>query len=1226
GHRRSKRNVDRRQEYSRLPQDRRSGRSRDRGHSGISQTPQTRPLPRPHTLPRVRARPRTKSLTGPHTRVVARPTSKVEDPPSGAPPVMELPTVVTQSLTNTSGDEEASRKPVILQEEPYLSPTFVRADENGQGFRHYRDFYQESGEESGSEDEAATLGRYHTRPSVRSFTIPETIVKDGQIYYRYDAGVDASGSIKGQSKRSNARNGEYPDNNEDQRAALHPPADDFPLSNEQSDAADPLLQLGVPHAGQTPVTDGDDFYPGPSQVQTQAQMGSGVRGAVAGAVMRSGPATQVVGSSGAGGFFSAQAQSMGHSGGMSQTQVMGNMHGVQGLAMTHSNGHQSQAHLQMGAHSSSRAEVSTNEGAPLLVSNVGSTQQGGSAGAQAHGPAAANTHAQMDFTPEQHQPDGSGLRGQGLASAVMTPFGGSALASLAGDVSGGSFLGVAHSSSGSHHLANTQPSPPPHPDHHPPPPQVSAEGYTQGGGRVQDEFSSRDFFQPGLGSEGFTEDQYLHEDFTPGEVTHEFPFLSEQVGPDSGQEELVTDDLNRAGLVLGGGREDAPLVDQPVAPSAPSHSSMTHDMLSNIMETVHQPHMVPEVAAYPSQTVSSPDSKYVIDNGGMTGGAGTPPRKSEVGKAPLHTRPHIEEGVGVSEESTHGGQVGLATYSQGRLGPAPSPGDLMGSLPHYDYGTYDHPGSEYYDSDYNPLTGQQAPYFDLGPQIFRLDPLELDNDHLQPTTTATSSTESPEEHYDEQEGLVVPDPPIVVHQVQTTTPHLPSEGPQPHITPQHLPIEDPHFPPPQPHITPQHLPTEDPHFPPQPHITPQHLPIEDPHFPPPQPHITPQHLPTEDPHFPPPQPHIPSQHLHREGPHVTPPELHTPVPDSLPRVETHMPATHRQEVEGGYESRGSASQPESRPWMIEAAAGSVHQTDVVEDMTSVPLVPASPGGSVTLPGTTGGPIVNVMTMPASHTIRNSSLLAQRPGTPIHPGEKIPGAPGYRVPPGFRGHVILGHDLPVEADSRRVVEGFNTHVRLTPQGSLSNTVYASVGGLEASQSLREDEAPGVHVTLSGGGQSQSPGTPSVATHSSLTSSIPLGGSTASMQTSPGRQHRPSSQWKTSNMGSSNPALTHSPMRARPRPEPHPDMMTWSSGRGGLLPGKSWDGAGRGNVGTPRKSWSQTWSSSSSNKSWGSGDQRHPSMCVYFTINCQVVYSPYQQSEVCKPSYTTQECCC
>nr|XP_045613437.1 uncharacterized protein LOC123767647 isoform X3 [Procambarus clarkii] len=1301
-------------------------RSAGRGRTGwVGGGRASRTLSSLHILPRAQPRSKTKYAPKLGIRHLAKPKTmylrrsgvlSVESDPV-APAVLPTVALGAHHSTNASGTSGAPHSQVVLQEDPYLSPSFFRTDDDGQGFKHYRDFYQESGQEGDVENEAFEEGRNHAKPNVRSFAIPETIVKDGQVFYRYDGGIDGNESIKGQSKRSHARDGEYLSDDGNQNVAQHDlqSSDDHLPTSGTSDVSG----VGYPLSH-----NGFDFYVGPSRVQTQAHIGERSHGATAEAVVDSGPATQVVGSAGVGGFFSAQAQSGGHPGGTSHSQVMGNMHGVQGSAVAHNNGHQSQAHVNMGAHSSSRAQVSTHEGASILVSSVDATQLGGSAGAQAHSSSAAKSQAQMDFNPIQHYDETGGLRGQGLASATMTSEGGSALATLTGQVTRGSYLGVAHSSSGTHHLADTHPSQPHFIPEHSTRNHLSVDDNMLTGDESQEEFAHIDFLKPESGQEEYSEEQHLHTDFVPVEVIRD-SLPQEQEDQDDKWEGIVIDDLADPGLLQDRGREDSPRLDESGTLGLGRNIASAHDMLSSIVETVHQPHMVD----------SYPNTGHIIDAGGLVGGSGQPPKESEVGQAPIHTRPYIDEGVGILTGNIKKG-VGLATYSQGSLGPAPSPGEIVNISPSLSPYDYDHTSSEYYDNDYNIVPSQQPPYFDLGPEIFNLQPIELSYEHLQPTDSAVLTPEAPVQLNGGQDKAVPPDPPIVIHQVQTSSPHLPggSPSPSPHTPP--LPLVEAIMPAlhQQPNSDEGRGSSSQPEYRPwvgqagtdearpwvgqagtdearpwvgqagtdearpwvgqagtdearpwvgqagtdearpwvgqagtdeaRPWVgqagTDEARPwVGQAGTDEARPWVgqagTDEARPwvgqagTDEA-----RPWVGQAGTDEARPWVGQAGTDEAEPEHRPWVgqvgtadaeSEHRPwvgqvgtadaePEHRPWVgqvgtaDAEPEHRpwvgqvGTAdAEPEHRPWVGQAGTAEAQQVRGTEDMVTVPLVATSPGTSITLPGTTGGPVINVMTMSASQNMINSSLLAQRPGSPIQPGEKIPGAPGYRVPSGFRGHVILGHKLPVEADSRRVVEGFNTHVRLTPQDTLPNVVFASVGGPHTSQHLPEDNVPGVHVTLSGSEHSQSP------VSSAPSSRTPETTSTSGRQVTgvSGRQ-RPYSQQRveaaaTGQVSESAPWLIMESLRPRNPELTHSSMLVQP-----VLPGKSWDGVG--SMKTSGNSWGRTWSSSN-RQPWGSGGssgQKQPAMCKYYTISCQVVYSPYQQSKRCKPTYTTRECCC
>ncbi|XP_042869252.1 filaggrin-2-like [Penaeus japonicus] len=378
---------------------------------------------------------------------------------SKASPRLEFPAAQVLKARPEEDREEsvAPTGQVVLQEEPYLSPSFVRTEENGQGFRHYRDFYHNSDADLDAEEVESSPVRHRSKPRKKSrarkrskIDIPETIVKDGQIFYRYDAELDSGRNRKDQSKRSHQDGREYLEGE-----------GDFLLTSDKHIADTPpdiLIDrpLGAGEYGGGAFIDHNllsDDYPldlQVSHVQTQAQMGRGNHAASAGAQMDSGPAVQVQGSATSGGFFSAQAHTTGHQG-MSQTQVHGNMHGVQGSAMTHGRGRHSQAQVQMGAHSLSAAQVLSHNNS--LSSTVQTTPLGGSAESEAHGHGVSTSHAHMDFHPSQQYHGGSNTHhGQGTASASVSSKGTSSLASLTGDISTGSYLGTAQSTMSNNHL------------------------------------------------------------------------------------------------------------------------------------------------------------------------------------------------------------------------------------------------------------------------------------------------------------------------------------------------------------------------------------------------------------------------------------------------------------------------------------------------------------------------------------------------------------------------------------------------------------------------------------------------------------------------------------------------------------------------------------------------------------------------------------------------------
>lgn len=251
-------------------------------------------------------------------------------------------------------------------------------------------------------------------------------------------------------------------------------------------------------------------------------------------------------------------------------------------------------------------------------------------------------------------------------------------------------------------------------------------------------------------------------------------------------------------------------------------------------------------------------------------------------------------------------------------------------------------------------------------------------------------------------------------------------------------------------------------------------------------------------------------------------------------------------------------------------------------MMGVPLVPGEPGTSQILPSGEGGPLLNVITMPASQGM-GTSMMQRRPGTPIQPGQNIPGVPGYKIPAGFRGHIILGHVVPAEGSSRFQLEDFNTQMHLTPQSPASGMVFASVSSPQMSQRLTsEGGVPGVHATLSGGdhrqqyrARGQHPSMRADHTHAT--------------------DHR---QW------GAGPAAGH----ARPSHRGQPGATLerdWQNGRVSSTAG-SWN---QNSISMPSKSWNGRHIS----------QQQNEDPCVYITLVCRVMVDNLGNRKQCRPSY-------
>ena len=268
----------------------------------------------------------------------------------------------------------------------------------------------------------------------------------------------------------------------------------------------------------------------------------------------------------------------------------------------------------------------------------------------------------------------------------------------------------------------------------------------------------------------------------------------------------------------------------------------------------------------------------------------------------------------------------------------------------------------------------------------------------------------------------------------------------------------------------------------------------------------------------------------------------------------------------------------------------------------VPLVPGQPGSTQTLSNGDGGHIINVMTMHANHGM-DTSMMHQRAGAPIHAGQKIPGAPGYSIPAGFRGHVFLSHSHPVKTTFHLSAKG-NTQARLTPHSPASDTVFAHVSGAQASHQLTsEGGVPGAHVTLGGGGDPRQHDR-ALGYHLSMPAAGHHTGHQGNQWYNTDRRQRVNGpgagRARPSYRGQSGATLDNDWHHGRSRPSATSMAGSWHQ-RPTSLPSKSWNGR-------------------------HSSPQQGGKQCVYITMTCKVMENSLGMRRQCQPTYNTHDCCC
>ncbi|MPC12279.1 Periaxin [Portunus trituberculatus] len=539
-----------------------------------------------------------------------------------------------------------------------------------------------------------------------------------------------------------------------------------------------------------------------------------------------------------------------------------------------------------------------------------------------------------------------------------------------------------------------------------------------------------------------------------------------------------------------------------------------------------------------------------------------------------HSQPNIPD---YSHSSDHS-QPGVPDYSQPDIPDySYSPDHSQPSIPDYSHSS-DHSQPDIPDYSYSPDHSQP--------------------NHSQPSIPDYSQPDVPD--YSHTPDHSQPDIPDYSHSPDHSQPNIPDYSHSPHHSQPSIPDSQTPNQPPTPHQS--QIPDPSlPHLPNQsrgtgqsdtpPHATTPRFPYTSDPLPD---HVIPDYSRTPD-HIPdyPLTPYYPSSGQPLTPDHHTPsqssvqssfpsPQQHhgpasLPIPDYSPALPPH--SDHRET------NQPSIPRP-SQSGVLEAAGGARDSMGSVQTMAmGVPLVPGEPGSSQILPNGEGGPILNVITMPVNPGM-DTSVMQRRPGAVIQPGQNIPGAPGYKIPAGFRGYIKLRNVMPAEGNSRLQLEGFNAQMRLTPHSSASGMVFASVSGSQASQRLTsEGGVPGVHFTLSGGDRRQQ-----YRAH----------GQHPSMR----GDHRYATDHHQRGIG---PAAGHTRPSHRGQPGA-PLESGWQNGRD------------RASVSSTAGSWNRNPIRMQSN-SW---NDRHISRqnedpCTYITIVCRVMVDNLGNRRQCRPSY-------
>ena len=256
--------------------------------------------------------------------------------------------------------------------------------------------------------------------------------------------------------------------------------------------------------------------------------------------------------------------------------------------------------------------------------------------------------------------------------------------------------------------------------------------------------------------------------------------------------------------------------------------------------------------------------------------------------------------------------------------------------------------------------------------------------------------------------------------------------------------------------------------------------------------------------------------------------------------------------------------------------------------------------------------------------KDDKKYTQRIGDPLQPGERIPGLPGFVIPAGFRGRVILGKNSPIEAESKKVVKGFNTLIKLQPQNYNSNNpVFSAVGGPGSTGGFSADHKPGIHVSLSSGAlnvppkSNQNTYTPKSNAQIRISNNQQVSGS-----------QRPNGYFKTDKQQGQHKSHPETWQNKNPannfrnnwnsRPVQIPKMSTWSNWNS-----HSWHSSYYNNQ--PSRSSSLQMSSSKMNVN-SEPSKNQSGDCGYWEMKCFITYGPTSQNEVCKPVEVKMSCCC
>ncbi|XP_076045381.1 uncharacterized protein LOC143027755 [Oratosquilla oratoria] len=1192
-----------------------------------------------------------------------------------------LPSAAAPINANSKGETlRKAKSPVVIAEDShYPSLSFPRPKEDGHRFRHYRAFYTEEQDQPRQEDGSAVPPSVDSTLTDKGDTVapsrterPGTIVRDGRLFYRHDASrreEDADEEEIAASHRRQMIEAERGDEKGIPSASSYRPtisgSQQHQLTLDTKGVDQPSFPRQTTPTG--PHTGPGGLSQSPSNAHAQVYVRPGSFGASAGSLVGSqtegGAASQVQGGASMGGFFNARSEGLGHEGGVAQSEIQGNQQGAMGSASAHRRGQQSQAQVQMSPEGSSMAHAQAQSGTASITSYAQAGRRGGHAEAESRSRGSSSSQAHIDFTTATK--GDTSFSGIGLASANTRRRGGTSQSRLEGTIP----LGVSYSAQGDSDfsLGHVLPAHTVRPhlpgdmldsimekvhqqqypskasrenyvrqDHytggHNTGSRYNADGYVideermNGGSYVQEHENEN--APPDLSAD-YDED-HNSKDGVAGLATYTHghvgtpprlgDLLDRQESLDYNGDAIFDEyggDVYEYGEGIVDADDEMPLID--LGPKILGLE--TYDISSSLH---------PTAAGHNAFVAQSVPQSYHPKEHNLP----PPPPPSSSHTDGSHTREYSLPVQGYQQPSHHDSSLGIQDSwrkvpQAGRHGPQP----VLGSFGHEQPAHQTQDGEVLLEYDEDDLHGY--------PKI----PLEQWDTHAE---QRTSDNREKFPHFFHQ----IPEtPPQRQPQIQ---PPLPLQTPRSELEPPTPPtdiLEDSYYTGENEDRGSFHTPNNQDFGRTRPVYT-QAFESQD--------------YPSRD--FERDQPRSPDQRFEQPGiTHTVSRDFASPQVYSTPSrtsaasgVASHTISQSRPPTDDDLKFPLPTDEGNATSLVLpvftdieipvsdymdydEGGDGSSApnaSTNSTEMMMMVPLEPGEPGSTHHL-GTIGSGRTSLTVHTADTLSPNydQGRFHKRPGAHLEPGDLIPGAPGFKIPTGFRGRVVLGRDQSKTSGNRNI----------GPQSAGSQMpIFTSAGGPEASSHFRytPQGRHGFHMSSSSSSSSSSSGHGSLShSSSSAAASASTSMRASSMSRQPNRRvysYRRTVQTTgpmfqqgpggpTGLVGAPQPRLDQQQPRRGHVVESSSHMTTQHMTSNGISMGKSWSSSG--NKG---KSWSsssspgnmnKSWTSSSSGKSWNYGDGMNgDDMCGYWSMSCKIVYGPFNESKVCKPTHVPMNCCC